>query len=69
MHSGLEDDKAREVSEREIHAMVDEGARVGVFQETEHDLLMGVFSLDDRKIFCCHDSCYRTGVARPQRPR
>ncbi|HNB21517.1 MAG TPA: hemolysin family protein [Candidatus Melainabacteria bacterium] len=47
---GVEDDKAREVSEREIQAMVDEGARVGVFQETEHDLLCGVFGLDDRKV-------------------
>lgn len=47
---GVEDDKAREVSEREIQAMVDEGARVGVFQKTEHDLLMGVFGLDDKKV-------------------
>lgn len=47
---GVEDDKAREVSEREIQAMVDEGARVGVFKETEHDLLCGVFGLDDRKV-------------------
>lgn len=47
---GVEDDKVREVSEREIQAMVDEGARVGVFQETEHDLLCGVFGLDDRKV-------------------
>lgn len=47
---GVEDDKAREVSEREIQAMVDEGARVGVFQETEHDLLCGVFGLDERKV-------------------
>ena len=47
---GVEDDKAREVSEREIQAMVDEGARVGVFQETEHDLLCGVFGLGDRKV-------------------
>ncbi len=47
---GVEDDKAREVSEREIQAMVDEGARVGVVKETEHDLLCGVFGLDDRKV-------------------
>jgi putative hemolysin len=47
---GVDEDRAREVSEHEIQAMVDEGKRVGVFQETEHDLLVGVFGLDERKV-------------------
>lgn len=46
---GLDGAARRTLSEREIKAFVDEGQRTGVFEKSEHDMLTGVFSLDQRK--------------------
>lgn len=47
---GIEDPQRKTLSELEIHAMVEEGKRAGLFEKAEHEMLMGVFSLDQRKV-------------------
>jgi putative hemolysin len=37
------------VTEEEVKAMVEEGTRVGVFEEVEHDMVKRVFRLGDRR--------------------
>jgi putative hemolysin len=38
------------VSEEEIKAMIQEGIEAGVFEESEHDMVEGIFRLGDRRI-------------------
>ena len=47
---GVKDEKARVVTEEEIHAMLVEGSDAGVIEEQEHDMVRNVFRLDDRQI-------------------
>lgn len=47
---GIDDCGEKPLSEHDIHAIVDEGKRSGVFEQAEHDMLVGVFKLDQRKV-------------------
>jgi len=39
------------VTEEEIQLLIDQGTQAGVFQESEHDMVEGVFSLGDQRIY------------------
>jgi putative hemolysin len=39
------------VTEEEIHVLMDQGTQAGVFEEAEQDMVAGVFSLNDRRIY------------------
>jgi putative hemolysin len=47
---GIEDARARPVTEEEIHALLSEGSESGAIEEEEHDIVRNVFRLDDRQI-------------------
>ncbi len=47
---GIRDERARRVTEEEIHALLAEGSAAGVIEEHERDMVRNVFRLDDRKI-------------------
>lgn len=39
------------VTEEEIHVLLDQGTQAGVFEEAEQDMVAGVFSLGDRRVY------------------
>jgi putative hemolysin len=39
------------VTEEEIHVLLDQGTQAGVFEEAEQDMVAGVFSLSDRRVY------------------
>lgn len=39
------------VTEEEIQLLIDQGTQAGVFEESEHDMVEGVFSLDDQRVY------------------
>jgi putative hemolysin len=39
------------VTEEEIHLLIDQGTQAGVFEEAEQDMVEGVFSLGDRRVY------------------
>lgn len=39
------------VTEEEIQMLIDQGTQAGVFEEAEHDMVEGVFSLDDQRVY------------------
>ena len=39
------------VTEEEIQLLIDQGTQAGVFEEAEHDMVEGVFSLGDRRVY------------------
>jgi putative hemolysin len=39
------------ITEEEIQVLIDQGTQAGVFEESEQDMVQGVFSLSDRRIF------------------
>ena len=39
------------VTEEEIQMMIDQGTEAGIFEEAEHDMVEGVFSLGDQRIY------------------
>lgn len=39
------------ITEEEIQVLIDQGTQAGVFDEAEQDMVQGVFSLSDRRIF------------------
>ena len=39
------------VTEEEIQLLIDEGTAAGVFEEAEHDMVEGVFSLGDQRVY------------------
>ncbi len=39
------------VTEEEIQMLIDQGTQAGVFEEAEHDMVEGVFSLDDSRVY------------------
>jgi putative hemolysin len=39
------------VTEEEIQLLIDQGTQAGVFEESEHDMVEGVFSLGDQRIY------------------
>ncbi len=47
---GKRDDSGANLTEEDIQAVLTEGARTGLIEKREHDLLRNVFRLDDRQI-------------------
>lgn len=47
---GKQDQGGSEVTEEDIHAMLDEGSEAGVIEKQEHEMVRNVFRLDDRQI-------------------
>lgn len=39
------------VTEEEIQLLIDQGTQAGVFEESEHDMVEGVFSLGDQRVY------------------
>ncbi len=39
------------VTEEEIQLLIDQGTQAGVFEEAEHDMVEGVFSLGDQRVY------------------
>jgi putative hemolysin len=39
------------VTEEEIQLLIDQGTQAGVFEESEHDMVEGVFSLSDQRVY------------------
>jgi putative hemolysin len=39
------------VTEEELHLLIDQGTQAGVFQESEQDMVEGVFSLDESRVY------------------
>lgn len=39
------------ITEEEIQVLIDQGTQAGVFEESEQDMVQGIFSLNDRRIF------------------
>ncbi|HUE98422.1 MAG TPA: hemolysin family protein [Anaerolineales bacterium] len=39
------------ITEEELQVLMDQGTRAGVFEEAEHDMVEGVFSLGDRRVY------------------
>ncbi|MCC6298943.1 MAG: HlyC/CorC family transporter [Anaerolineales bacterium] len=39
------------VTEEEIQLLIDQGTQAGVFEAAEHDMVEGVFSLDDQRVY------------------
>ena len=47
---GLRGDEREQVTEEEIHALIDEGEESGVIERVERDMVRNIFRLDDRPI-------------------
>ena len=47
---GVRDERARRVTEEDIHALLAEGSEAGVIEEHERDMVRNVFRLDDRQL-------------------
>jgi putative hemolysin len=47
---GVRDERVRQVTEEEIHALLAEGSEAGVIEEHERDMVRNLFRLDDRQI-------------------
>jgi putative hemolysin len=47
---GIKDSTHNEVTEEEIHAVLEEGTTAGLIEVNEHNMLRNVFRLDDRQI-------------------
>jgi len=39
------------ITEEELQVLIDQGTQAGVFEESEQDMVQGIFSLNDRRIF------------------
>lgn len=48
---GVEPGTEPPVTEEEIHLMIDQGTQAGVFEESEQDMVEGVFSLGDQRVY------------------
>jgi putative hemolysin len=48
---GVEPSTEPPVTEEEIHLMIDQGTQAGVFEEAEQDMVAGVFSLGDQRVY------------------
>ncbi|RPI90942.1 MAG: HlyC/CorC family transporter [Chloroflexi bacterium] len=48
---GIEPGTEPPVTEEEIQLLIDQGTQAGVFEEAEHDMVEGVFSLGDRRVY------------------
>ncbi|HET9910619.1 MAG TPA: hemolysin family protein [Anaerolineales bacterium] len=48
---GIEPGTEPPVTEEEIHLLIDQGTQAGVFEESEQDMVEGVFSLGDQRVY------------------
>lgn len=48
---GIEASEEPPVTEEEIQLLIDQGTQAGVFQESEQDMVEGVFSLNDQRVY------------------
>ena len=48
---GIEPGTEPPVTEEEIQLLIDQGTQAGVFEEADHDLVEGVFSLADQRVY------------------
>lgn len=48
---GVKENLDPTVTEEEIHLLIDQGTQAGVFQEAEQDMVEGVFSLGDSRVY------------------
>ncbi|HSL31021.1 MAG TPA: hemolysin family protein, partial [Anaerolineales bacterium] len=48
---GIEPGNEPPVTEEEIQLLIDQGTQAGVFEESEHDMVEGVFSLADQRVY------------------
>lgn len=48
---GIQPGKEPPVTEEEIQLLIDQGTQAGVFEEAEHDMVEGVFSLADQRVY------------------
>src|SRR6185503_6085001 len=48
---GIEPGTEPPVTEEEIQLLIDQGTQAGVFEEAEHDMVEGVFSLADQRLY------------------
>jgi putative hemolysin len=48
---GIEPGTEPPVTEEEIQLLIDQGTQAGVFEEAEHDMVEGVFSLSDQRVY------------------
>lgn len=48
---GIKPSSEPPITEEELQSLIDQGTRAGVFQETEHDMVEGVFSLSDQRVY------------------
>jgi len=48
---GIESGSEPPVTEEEIQLLIDQGTQAGVFEEAEQDMVEGVFSLGDRRVY------------------
>lgn len=47
---GIDNSKAIDLTEEDIHAVLKEGSQTGVIEKHEHDIVRNVFRLDDRQL-------------------
>ncbi len=47
---GVQPNENPPVTEEELHVLLDQGTQAGVFEESEQDMVQGIFSLSDRRI-------------------
>ena len=48
---GIKPGAEQPVTEEEIHLLIDQGTQAGVFEEAEQDMVEGVFSLGDQRVY------------------
>ena len=48
---GIQPGSEPSVTEEEIQLLIDQGTQAGVFEESEHDMVEGVFSLADQRVY------------------
>ncbi len=48
---GIDPSSEPPVTEEEIHLLIDQGTQAGVFQEAEQDMVEGIFSLGDLRVY------------------
>jgi putative hemolysin len=48
---GVKENLEPPVTEEEIHLLIDQGTQAGVFQEAEQDMVEGIFSLGDSRVY------------------
>ena len=54
------------VTEEEIQLMIDQGTEAGVIEESEQDMVEGIFSLSDLRRLFAHDAAHGDHLARYQ---